>query len=65
MREFRDRVSRELDGLTFEEQHRWIQEQIALRRVRVRSQTPRAKRTSRDLARRGNAGVSLCLCVSV
>lgn len=29
MRELRDRMSRELDGLTFEEQRRWIQEQIA------------------------------------
>ncbi|HEX8359413.1 MAG TPA: hypothetical protein VF613_04875 [Longimicrobium sp.] len=29
MRELRARVTRELDGLTFEEQHRWIQEQIA------------------------------------
>ncbi len=31
MRELRDRMTRELDGLTYEEQHRWIHEQIALR----------------------------------
>jgi hypothetical protein len=30
MRKLRDRVTRELDGLTYEEQHRWIHEQIAL-----------------------------------
>jgi hypothetical protein len=29
MRQLRDRVTRELDGLTFEETRRWIQDQIA------------------------------------
>jgi hypothetical protein len=29
MRQLRDRVTRELDGLTFEEKRRWIQQQIA------------------------------------
>ena len=29
MRELRDRASRELEGLTFEEKRRWIQEQLA------------------------------------
>ena len=29
MREIREQISREMDGMTFEEQRRWIQEQLA------------------------------------
>lgn len=29
MREIRDQVNREISGLTFEEQQRWMQEQLA------------------------------------
>ncbi len=30
MREIREQISREMDGMTFEEQRRWIQEQLAM-----------------------------------
>ena len=43
MRELRDRVTRELDGLTFEEQRRHIHEQIAAARKQPRSSLPTGK----------------------
>jgi hypothetical protein len=48
MRRLRDRVTRELDGLTFEEKRRWIQEQIAKpREPLVQSPAPNDKREYR------------------
>ncbi len=43
MREIRDRISREIAGMTFEEEKRWMQEQLARAGKSPEPSTPREK----------------------
>ncbi len=52
MRELRDRVTRELDGLTFEEQRRHMHEQIAAAQKQPRPSVPVGKTSPADETRK-------------